>query len=375
MYDPYNERATSSTTTATTDPMLKLPPPQQNSGPPTGTNMIFDPVSETQKYTANTPEAAALAPPSAADALEDLLGLGLHISTTGPGGSHPDNENGGQTGPEVQQQWSQQVTQEHVEETFEEILGLEGLSEEDREALLEEQKRILAAIEQENKGKSPLQRKADAFEQRSLSRAVVAQQQTPVVHDDLEAAQLAADEELARELQREEYKRAERQRPSSQTNAPAPAPQSEGSSWMEWLGFGPPPGTGPSGPPPSFAQRPLQRGEIGVSLPAGSRRVETETVTFSGGADSNTGSSFSSSPQQDRMRGMGSSPQRGAVAQQKPIFACVADSITQATQMATDYATQAMYGDMEVDHSSLLRSSSHDDNDTGGYSQMPGGGS
>jgi hypothetical protein len=125
-------------------------------------------------------------------------------------------------------------------------------------------------------------------------------------------------------------------------------------------------GARPSSQPPAFAipaERPRERGELGVSRPPGSSSggglsaartgEETHTIAFSNSYD-----------EQDGLLGSGGGGTRrlpaARVAQQQPLFNCVADSITSAASQAlTALNTHTLSQDEEgnvhgVDASSLL---------------------
>lgn len=248
------------------------------------------------------------------------------------------------------------------EESIDDILGEFGasLSPEEREQLMAEQKRIMASIEKEKQSvaTSAATSAADAFESRSLSAAVgatsnrvqlhgqektrqaiqdgtatlvqclscqgmmqvtqsavfmfcpVCQTVSPVQDvsnlNEAEALQMQEDMKLAEALQKEEYEKANRRtrRPPPATVGEALArgrePPAEGQSWMEWLGLsaGTPAEQSPS--TPAFAQAPRRRGEY-----------DGQEHDFTGG------------------------PPAARVAQQQPLFNCVADSITSAATSLT----------------------------------------
>ena len=278
------------------------------------------------------------------------------------------------------------------------ILGIEGLSDEEKAALIAEQERIMAGIEQEKRNKGPAgtaSARADAFEQRSHAAAVnaIGGGSTTTTTTTTVAAvaattadeQLAADMELAQQLQKEEYKKADEQQqraararakavksssssPSNTTNAAL-----QESSWMDWLGFGatPPPATGssptPTGPPASpdrsFAQRPLERGEIGVSLPPGASRNNAALAmapAYTGNDDDDMDVnapvrySRDSGDNEDAAL-MGGSGGGARVAKQQPLFACVADSISSAANSLYNTVADDGQGNVHgVDTSGLL---------------------
>jgi len=344
------------------------------------------------------------------------------------------------------------------------ILGIPGLSDEEKRQLIEEQAKILASIEKsKNAGASA---RADAFEQRATANAVQAvsssssgqrrhhagdantvaavqlgdermelqgQEQTraaiatgtavvaqclacenymqvtpeatlmlcpvcetvsPVVLAEggggsavvtagsEEAQQLQADMKLAEQLQKEEYKaaeRAERRQASSESRRKqqAAAAAESGQSWMEWLGLSAAASTASGAPerPSSFAQGPVERGNMGVSRPPGSASgsptrltaAQTETVTFSSSRD-----------EEDALMARGSRMSPARIAEQKPLFNCVADSIsTAATGFATALHTTTLSEDGEgnvhgVDASGLL-AVPNIRRDSSGYDKMDDG--
>lgn len=230
------------------------------------------------------------------------------------------------------------------------ILAMEGMSDADKQQLIQEQMKIMQSIE--GKKKSTQVSAADAFEQRSFSAAVQAagdqihgpertrraiadgsavtvqcaacdtllqvtgaaqfmfcptcQTVTPVVSDisTEDMAQMEADMKLAQELQKEEYASADRdeQREQELQRRKAAATKSSSGSWMEWLGFGTP-----------------------APAPAASRSGE-EAVEF----------------------------ERGQTASEAPMFACVTDSINSAANYAMSLPQDEEGNVHGVDSSSLL---------------------
>jgi hypothetical protein len=164
-----------------------------------------------------------------------------------------------------------------------------------------------------------------------------------------EDAQLQADMKLAEELQKEEYKRAEgpattrsASRGSQSAASPARAsPQrpatAESGGWLEWLGM-----SSAAAPAAASPRSATSSTRSSPSRPTGLVPANTETIHFS--------SSSNNDPLQAR------------VAEPKPLFSCVADSIlTTANQYMT--ATSSMLLDEHpdeegnvhgVDSSSLL---------------------
>jgi hypothetical protein len=135
-----------------------------------------------------------------------------------------------------------------------------------------------------------------------------------------EAAQLAADMKLAEELQEKEYAHAEyggRSGAGTPTRATTPshANQSvksssttEGQSWMEWLGITSPSNTAPAATSPT---------------PAFAMRSSNSTEAVDGASNSAYTPPLSAAQNVAR------------IAERQPLFACVADSLTQtATQFS-----------------------------------------
>lgn len=360
---------------------------------------------------------------------------------------------------EEEQQPVASQQQQAAEEAMEAILGIEGMSAEEKQELIDEQVEILAAIEKSKSGHqvNAAAARADAFEQRSFSAAMqsvggasgaskssaqrprssssasgqtvnlgsgqevalhgqertrqaiadgtailveclschnwmqvtesaalmfcpVCQVVSPVeahggdammAHSHEEAAQLKSDQELAEQLQKEEYKAVDRQerRQATRSNQQT-AQEQQSQSWTEWLGLSssatsttgsPSMVARPNSQPPSFAipaERPRERGELGVSRPPGSGpspdRSESDTITFSSSYD-----------EQDGLLGSGGGNRRlpaARMAQSQPLFSCVADSISSAANQAMkaiDTTAMSMSQDAEgnvhgVDSSGLL---------------------
>ncbi|KAG7358650.1 hypothetical protein IV203_015239 [Nitzschia inconspicua] len=154
------------------------------------------------------------------------------------------------------------------------------------------------------------------------------------------AAQLAADAELAEKLQKEEYARAGgdgggTRRRTARTPAPAPAAEaSSGQSWYDWLTGAPAPAPAPASSARSAEIRP-QRGLVAATT----------------GEEGGVGRSRSYDESEGLM-GRGGA----RVAQQKSMFACVADSITDAANQMTAFTlSEDQEGNVHgVDSSSLL---------------------
>ena len=300
------------------------------------------------------------------------------------------------------------------------ILGIEGLSDEEKAALIAEQEKIMASIEQEKRNKSPAgsaSARADTFEQRSHAAAVNAMGKTkatpkssgsssfsPVSTAEDQAAasqlssQMATDMELAEQLQKEEYKKAEKRQQKSAkaktTNAlpstsPAAATTQQDSSWMDWLGFGTPaaapPTTGSSSaaaPDRSFAQKPLERGEIGVSLPPGASKNNSAlamAAAYTGQEDDvDVDAAVRYSPSRDGADDEDAALMGGGarVAKQQPLFSCVADSISSAANSLYNTVADDGEGNVHgVDTSGLLAMSQagRGDSSSGDYQNIGNG--
>lgn len=235
------------------------------------------------------------------------------------------------------------------EEAIQAIMGMEGMSEAEKRAMIDEQMKIMKSIEEKNKPVSA----ADAFESRSFSAAVGAvrargqdktreavqngtavkvqcsqcdqwmqvtnaaelmfcpncQTVTPVIRESEGDQQVDADAKLAEMLQKEEYETAERQTAQRKAkSAAAAAKKSSSGGWMEWMGFG---------------------------TPAPAPAAEEE-VRFSGNAVTGTGGG-------------------GTTATQQPLFACVTDSINNAASYAMHGIAEDDEGNVHgVDSSGLL---------------------
>ena len=386
---------------------FSLPPPTTEAPPapsavvPNGASLMWDPMAPAPppntSATMATPPTDDTWTPSApsAPAYEDLLGFGDTQALPPP--PPPAEETAGGLD----------------DETLQAILAMEGMSMAEKQAMIAEQERIMAQIEESKKPPSQTNA-ADAFVQRSHAAAVQAigggsrssggatrtvdigngtevalkgQEQTqkaikdgtavlaqclscenwmqvtsnatlmfcptcqtvsPVLKesDDAAAAQMKADMELAQRLQKEEYSAAERQEARQKAAAKkktATASSSSSSSWWDYFGLGSG-ATAETGvaasPPPSFAQKPTARGDVGVSRPPGSGRI-LEPV--------HTGEER---PSYAASTGMDSG---AVVAQRQSLFACVGDSITSAaTQITNALATDEEGNVHGVDSSGLL---------------------
>jgi hypothetical protein len=264
----------------------------------------------------HAPEPLAPPPASAPD-LNDLLAFEAPL----PSHDYQSNNNNSSSNTESN------------EDVIAAILAMEGMSEADKQALIDEQIKIMASIEKTrtNTRASAAHSAADAFESRSFSNNVQSvnnpsrrMHMTTFSNASTaeEAAQLKADMELAEALQKEEYEQAERQqqsRPRTRpTPAPAPAPQ-ESQSWLEWLGVtssATPTATRNDAPPPYAAP--------GQGALANSRGSYDEDEALL----------------RDRPR--------ARVAQSQPLFACVTDSVSTALTYAVSPPPEG------VDSTSLL---------------------
>ncbi|VEU34820.1 unnamed protein product [Pseudo-nitzschia multistriata] len=202
---------------------------------------------------------------------------------------------------------------------------LNALEPAEREAFLEEQRKILEQIEKEkaNNEASGAAARAMAFDQRSTSAVanVAASYERggrPPAGSgeelDAETAQMIADAELAEKLQKEEYSKSQerrnRVRSGNQTQQQRGEQQSseESQSWYDWL-------TGSQAPAPAPATRssPSPRASSSGSRTLVSAQTGEEGLTYASGFEGGGGA---------------------RTAEQKSMFACVADSINvAATQM------------------------------------------
>jgi hypothetical protein len=212
------------------------------------------------------------------------------------------------------------------------ILAMEGMSDADKQQLIQEQLKILQSIE--SKKKSSHVSAADAFEQRSFSAAVGATTSSNRSNappdfatidmggsaTDDELAQMEADRLLAQELQKEEYESADRHEAREEQRRAGMAASSSsdsttlntnattnGSSWLGWLGLS---STTPS--------------------PATTTRSEEHEVQFVGNGGA------------------------GRTAEPAPLFACVADSINSAANYALSLPQDDQGNVHGVDATSLL---------------------
>lgn len=401
----------SNTTTSYNDP----PPAAPSSG-----DFMWDPHAPappptTEEWTPAPPPAQASPNTPSAPAYEDLLGFGDGVPA--PPVPPPQEE-------------SQQSGGGLDEETMQAILAMEGMSMEEKQAMIEEQERILASIEKEKKSSQTTA--ADRFVQRSHAAAVQAigsntsraapapsaaasrtvdigngtqvalrgQEQTqaaikdgtavlaqclscenwmqvtgnanlmfcpvcqtvsPVLREDDEAAaQLKADMELAQKLQNEEYSAAEQRdqrraaassSASKKKSSPSKTSAASSSSWMEYFGFGSSAtaATGVAAPAPSFAVKPPERGDVGVSRPPGSSRPSLSPAQTGEESMGRVPSYEEDGPL------LGSGGPAVVAQRQSSIFACVGDSISSAANSLTTALNTDSEGNVHgVDGSGLL---------------------
>jgi hypothetical protein len=158
------------------------------------------------------------------------------------------------------------------------------------------------------------------------------------------AAQMAADAELAEKLQKEEYSIAAGGSSGSsstrrrQARAPAPAASAAGQSWYDWF-------VGAPAPEPAAA--------LSSNSRSAEIRPQRGLVAATTGEEAGVGRSRSYDESEGLMNGGGGGAR---VAQQKSMFACVADSITDAAHQMTSYSlSEDQEGNVHgVDSSSLL---------------------
>ena len=411
-----------------------LLPPQQQQAPPAFDALDLPPPTTTQQspdlmmdsWDPMAPPPVAAAPAASAPVFEDLLEEPQLVPDSKPSYTMtpvaPPSSAGGMD-----------------QEAIDAILGIEGLSDEEKAALIAEQEKIMASIEKDKKSANSAEARANAFEQRSHAAAVQAmgggsttaarsapppkrvnighgqevalhgqdkthqaiqdgtavmvecpscsnwmqvtkqatmmmcpicqtvspvqnggttqtapltdeelakrlqqeeeQQSSSATGNPVAASQMLSDQELAEQLQKEEYKQADKRQAAAakkkkEAQAKA-APQQGEQGWMDWI-MGTTPSTDSHSPDRSFAQRPLKPGEIGVSLPPGASRNNAALAaapTYTG-RDSDVGTSGGS----DGVRWSASADPDGfdmdggtaRVAESKPLFNCVADSISSA---------------------------------------------
>lgn len=404
-----------------------ITPPPQEEAPPAFSLLedTFD-MKPPPSAQASAPPSYAAAPPApSAPAFEDLLYGTAPNAPSAMGGME-------QMPPPPMPVDMQQTQQSDNQQAFaEEFAGLEGLSEEEKHSMMEEQRRIMEEIEKNKSTK--VASAADAFDQRSnaavariaggepararnpgsssskskpsdpqrtvkvgenqevalhgqertraaiedgtaiLTQCVncsnwmqvtdnatlmfcpVCQVVSPVDRENAvttkeEALQMEADRKMAEELQNEEYSTAERaerrQRRAQQQQQATAAKQDD--SWWGWLGMGGAPAPAPGTQTQQAAQ---YRGDMGASRPPGAGATLAPAQTGEGG--SNWASGGGSYDDEDR-RLLGGGAR---VAEAKPLFACVADSITTAASSlstAINTTTDTEGNVNGVDGSSLL---------------------
>jgi len=264
----------------------------------------------------------------------------------------------------------QQQSTPHPQEFAEEFTGFEGLSEQERNELMEEQRRIMKEIEKNKAGNaaSALAARAEAFDQRSntavarvaggepsflsrpWSRPTTQSEPKRKIENDIvaatskeEADQMEADRRLAEQLQKEEYSiadREERRAQRAQRSPPtrAAATSTKDQSWMEWLGLS---SATPATPSRTSTPAPAPAPPAFASPGLSSVTTGEETINFYGN---------------ERERLVNRSGGGARIAQQKPLFSCVADSISTAASSITGMTlSEDQEGNVNgVDSSSLL---------------------
>lgn len=224
------------------------------------------------------------------------------------------------------------------------ILGIEGLSDEEKRVLLEEQRSIMRQIESEKTANAAAiaSAQADAFESRSMSVAVRAATSSnsavggrtsgaSIGGADADAdEQVLTDEQLAEQLQKEEYERANNATRASQAQRRQQRAAAEAAQDSSWWGtvssIFTAQAPGQEAPP---ASSPSTRGAGGGAPPSSS-----------GAAPGGAGAA--------------------RVAEKQPLFSCVVDSVAGAANtLGTALTAQTLDEDREgnvhgVDSSSLL---------------------
>jgi hypothetical protein len=149
------------------------------------------------------------------------------------------------------------------------------------------------------------------------------------------AAQMAADAQMAEKLQNEEYKMAagEELPRTRRTPQQQQQPAGEGTSWYDWF-------TGVPAKPPTTP----------------TRSAEIRPRASPGLVSAQTGEEIGRSRSYDESEGLISTGGGARVAQQKSMFACVADSVSAAANQMTTYTLPSdQEGNVHgVDSSSLL---------------------
>lgn len=289
------------------------------------------------------------------------------------------------------------VPPEIDESMFEFDLDGNKLSPEERKKMIEEQRAIMAAIEREatlNQAAIAAAR-ADNFEQRSASAAVraisdgapSASAAAAVGLTSEEATQLDLDHKLAEQLQKElnAEARAER-RERREVEGGGQGEQGYMSSIRNMItgdqaaSSSARPVVGPTGPQEKswfdtvsdYVAPKDHSGQMSLSRPPGAGPASREQRGLMANVDGGHGASPPRA-----MMGMGGGRPAARVAESKPLFSCVVDSVSSAASAAADAATHAVYGDGEgnvhgVDSGSLLNVTQAGRDDGGGtYQQLP----
>ena len=172
-----------------------------------------------------------------------------------------------------------------------------------------------------------------------------------------EAMQMTMDRRMAEQMQKEEYEAANQEDVGGQGGrVTTKVAAEEESSWWDTVSnmFSVKMANETVQTQP---QKPLQRGEVGVSLPPGASdrgglspaRTDIQTIDFSGSND-----------ERDGLLGNQGAGSRARVAERKPMFSCVVDSVANAgTYLGSALTAQTLSEDGEgnvhgVDASSLL---------------------
>lgn len=308
-----------------------MAPPSDLMAPP---SFQWDPHAPAPLLAPQAPPMVLSSPPSAsAPSYEDLMDY-----------QHQENQQQHMPWEPMAPPPMSSTQESEDEDVMAAILALEGLSPAEKESMIAEQRKIMAAIEGSKKNSQ--QSAADAFEQRSLQAAVGANRRVTdsasaippelaAAMTDAELEQMKADIKLAEQLQQEEYENAEREnrqqqsaRSATRTNGTAVSPRSRaaaapessaasGQGWMEWLGL---------------SSTPAAAAALAPSSAAAAKRDRERLI------EGDTGSSTA------------------MVAGPAPLFACVTDSISQAATYALSPSlSQDEEGNVHgVDSSSLL---------------------
>jgi len=330
----------------TADAVFGPPPIQAQAPPPAFDTSLLPP-----------PAATNDAPPPAFDAVEDSVMMQVHQQPPSMGVAPPptmmpsapafEDLLGVQSAPTPFQPVVAPPPQSVEEEM---IMGLEGLSDEERRVLLEEQRQIMAQIEKEKSLNQAAiaAAQADNFDMRSTSNAVSAvggntriglSGSTAQAADPALSAMEEEDRKLALALQNEEYavadQRTERAPRSQATTQQSTASSTE--SWWDTVS-----GIFTMSGNPSAAAKPASP----------QRRPPTQStanspeqqINFSGSRDESSDL-------------LGSRTAGGArVAKSQPLFTCVVDSVNSTVNSLTGQSlSQDTEGNVHgVDSSSLL---------------------